>query len=35
MAKEVKYQPCDWSQYNKDLEERGRLTLNFGQKIVC
>lgn len=29
MTKEVKYQPCDWPQYNKYLVERGRLTLWF------
>jgi len=29
MAMEVQYKPCDWSEYNKALLERGRLILWF------
>ncbi len=32
MAMEVKYKPCNWSDYNKALVERGRLSLWFNSE---
>lgn len=34
MAEEVQYIPCGWSDYNKALVERGRLTLWFNSEDI-